>query len=60
MFPKSLDISRQVKNLKKATKHLSLFVLAVMPVTSVKPAGIFSHVLESTQSVIGPLTFSGI
>ena len=38
MFPKGLDISRQVKNLKKATKLLSLCVLAVMPVTSVKPA----------------------
>ena len=27
---------------------LSLYVLAVMPVTSVKPAGIFPQVLEST------------
>ena len=27
---------------------ISLYVLAVMPVTSVKPAGIFPHVLEST------------
>ena len=39
---------------------ISLHVLAVMPVTSVKPAGIFPHVLESTKSVTGPLTFSGI
>ena len=28
-----------------------------MPVTSVKPAGIFPHVLESTQSVTGPHIF---
>ena len=27
---------------------ISLYVLAVMPVTSVKPAGIFPHVLENT------------
>ena len=39
---------------------ISLYVLAVMPVTSVKPAGTFPKVLESTYSVTEPLTFSGI
>ena len=39
---------------------ISLYVLAVMPVTSVKPAAIFPHMLESTKSVTGPLAFSGI
>ena len=39
---------------------ISLYVLAVVPVTSVKPAGTSPHVLESTYSVTEPLTFSGI
>ena len=39
---------------------ISLYLLAVIPVTSVKRACIFPHVLESTKSVTGPLTFSSI
>ena len=38
----------------------SLQVLAVMPVTSAKRAGIFPRVLDRTQTVTGPLTFPNI